>query len=136
MTLEIYFNPLDKACKSITGAVRQNEVFTLNIFNLYPKANAVKFNNTMGINALKTPSKEECISPTETAYLHLNRDGEEVELYEMEKTAFGWTISLQIPEIGLFFYSFEIENNGFISCGNLEIGHLTSKVTPFLLTVC
>ena len=32
MALKIYYNPLDTACKSVIGAVSQNETLRFNVF--------------------------------------------------------------------------------------------------------
>ena len=30
--MNVYYNPLDKTCKSITGGIRRNELLTVNVF--------------------------------------------------------------------------------------------------------
>ena len=55
----------------------------------------------------------------------------------MVQTQFGWTISLKIHEIGLYFYNFKIEGRGMISCGKLQRGILNERYPQaFSLTVC
>ncbi len=125
--MNIYFNPLDKACKSISGALKQGETLQFNLFLLQ--------NEREETEQFQTPTMEECISPVGEAVLHLNRDGEEAEYIPMEKTGFGWTLSLNIPKIGLYFYTFYIENVGFVSCGDMQMGHITQNPHGFLLTV-
>ncbi len=126
MSIRIYFNPLDRACKSITGAVKQGTSFQLNVFLL--KENAFS-------SDLHVPSESECQTPNKNAYLSLNRDGEEAEEFLMTKTDFGWNISLSIPKIGLYYYTFRIEGVGFISCGYMQTGYITERPQGFLLTV-
>ena len=62
----IYFNPLDKACKSVTGALMQAEEVQLNIFLLKEKRTDFR---------ILTPTPEECLAPEYNACLLLNRDG-------------------------------------------------------------
>ena len=122
----IYFNPLDKACKSVTGALMQAEEVQLNIFLLKEKRTDFR---------ILTPTPEECLAPEYSACLLLNRDGADAEAFLMTKTAFGWSITLSISEIGLYYYTFSIEKTGFISCGYLETGELSNTPKGFLLTV-
>ena len=123
--MRIYFNPLDLACKTKQGAIKQGEKVQFNIFVL--RDDVPNFENR------RTPKKEYCIRPTQKAYLQLNCDGEDMESFSMQSTAFGWTISLAIHEIGLYFYSFYIENVGNISCGYLEMGYISEHANGFLL---
>ncbi len=122
----IYFNPIDKACKSVTGALMQAEEVQLNIFLLKEKRTDFR---------VLTPTPEECLTPEYNACLLLNRDGADAEAFLMTKTAFGWSITLSISEIGLYYYTFSIEKEGFISCGYLETGELSNTPKGFLLTV-
>ena len=53
--MNVYFNPLDKACKSITGGVRQGDKLQFNIFYL-------KENFTRGeFFSLRTPLWGRCL---------------------------------------------------------------------------
>ena len=132
--LNIYFNPLNTACKSVIGAIKQGESLELNVFlkkDDSAKASAFCFD----IKNLELPLENECAFPKNNAFLHINRDGEEATELPMMRTAFGWSVALSIQEIGLYYYTFYIENVGYISCGNMEIGVLTEKPQGFLLTV-
>ena len=120
MSVNIYFNPLDQACKNIIGGLCEGKTLQLNVYSL---------KNSEGF------SQENCQAPTQNAYLKLNKDGEDSQDFLMEKTPFGWSISLKIHEIGLYYYSFYIENSGYISCGKMEQGTLSNKENRFLLTV-
>ena len=125
---QIYFNPLDVACKNIIGGVKAGEITQLNIFYLKNARASLDYN-------AKAPNLEECATPNENAFLRLYRDGETPELFPMQKTEFGWNISFKINQIGLYFYSFYIENVGFLSCEKLEMGEITENPNDFLLTV-
>ncbi len=136
--MQIYFNPLDIACKSVIGAVRQGEKLQLNVFHLNTEEEKNShYNDKMGEFIAKTPRLEECTKPTDNAFLRLNKDGEQAELFPMKKTSFGWTITLSVKEIGLYYYSFSLENKGNISCGYMEMGEFAEgeSINGFLLTV-
>ncbi len=120
----IYFNPLDSACKSWIGAIPQGEKTQFNIY--YLKKN-IEINQKFNLS--------NCMTPTRNVYLIINKDGEVSERFLMTKTQYGWNICISIHEIGLYYYSFEIEDVGYISCGYLEMGELSQQDTRFLLTV-
>ena len=132
MAISIYFNPLDNACKSIIGGIKQGEELQFNLFLL---KNRERVHCGIPNYNFKTPSKGDCIEPSQNAFLRIKRDGESFDLFEMKKTEFGWSISFQILEIGLYHYSFYIENEGNVSCGDMEMGRLTEHAEEFQLTV-
>lgn len=131
MSTTIYFNPLDTACKSIVGGIKEGELLQLNLYSL---AQEQKLGQAKPFR-FDMPSLDECTFPAENAFLRINRDGEDAELFEMHKTPFGWTISLEIHEIGLYFYSFYIVGVGNVSCGQMELGYISEAINGFLLTV-
>ena len=135
--MQIYFNPLDAACKNILGAVCRGTKLQFNVFNIRNDIEYRTFNEKTGEFQAKTPSLEICIEPKQDAFLRLNKDGERAEFFPMEKTPFGWTITFSIKEIGLYYYSFYIENKGNITCGYMEMGEYSQNehVSGFLLTV-
>lgn len=135
--MQFYFDPLDVACKSVIGGVKEREILQLNIYCVRSKENSSQIAGKRGIFYPKTPDYNDCMKPENNAFLRLNRDGEEPALYPMKITEFGWTIALSFSEIGLYFYSFIIENAGNIACGYLETGYFTTSehVNGFLLTV-
>ena len=124
--IHVYFNPLNVDCKSKIGAVKVGEVIQ---FNIFLQKNEPKINDLRVLNA------SDCEKPKQKAYILLNKDGEDATPYEMEITDYGWTISLAINEIGLYYYVFSIENEGYVSCGYLENGYLATQPHGFLLTV-
>ena len=133
--MQIYFNPLDQACKNITGAIKQGDILQFNLFLIKDEAKIEGNYGEKGTFYAEAPQFEHCDEPNDNAFLRLNKDGEEAILYPMKKTVFGWSVSLSIHEIGLYFYSFYIENQGNISCGYLEMGYLSEHANGFLLTV-
>ncbi len=105
----IYFDPLDIRNKSISGGIATGEELTFNLFS---------DNNE------------------QDAYFVLNKDGEKCKAYPMQKTQYGWQISLKINERGLYFYRFRIEDAGDV-CENFNgYGELNPENgKSFLLTV-
>ena len=134
MSISIYFNPLDPACKNVIGGVKQGDLLQLNVF-LLKKDEGAENHTTSFLQKMQTPTRNMCYAPTQNAFLRLNRDGENAELLEMKKTDYGWSIALEIDEIGLYYYSFYIVNEGNISCGEMELGYLSDNVHSFVLTV-
>ncbi len=134
--MQIYFNPLDVACKSTVGAVAQKEKLQFNVFLLRDEERTF-YDERTGEFSAQTPSGDECWRPTCKAYVRLNRDGERAEFFPMEITDFGWSISLALKETGLYYYSFYVENEGNIACGYMEMGQFTQTehINGFLLTV-
>ncbi len=136
--MQIYFNPLDTACKNIIGAVREGNKLRLTVFRLKEEREYLPFNPKTGEFYAKTPDLTACIRPQERAFLRLNKDGERANFYPMACTDFGWSITVAIHEIGLYYYSFYVENEGNITCEYPEIGVFKSggeHVSGFLLTV-
>ena len=120
--MHIYFNPLDIACKNIIGGIKEGDLLQLNIFLLKTKSKADIYSTENCYFKHIHPSQEECCKPNQSAFLRLYKDGEDSEISElpMKNTEFGWTISLKITEIGLYFYSFNLGTMGYLSCGKME----------------
>ena len=133
MSMHVYFNPLDTACKNFLGAVEQGEELQLNVF-LLKNDHPHGWGNRIPTDALYTPSVEDCMKPQLDAFFVFAKDGELSETYPMQKTDFGWTISFVAPEPGLYFYHFFIKERGYISCGEQETGYLSERPQSFLLT--
>ncbi len=134
--MQIYYNPLDSACKSVVGAIAQGEKLQLNVFLLQDEERNFYDEKTGEFSAV-TPSVEECRAPQQRAFLRINQDGGRGEFFPMQITESGWSISFALKRAGLYYYSFYIENEGNIGCGYMEIGHFcpTEHVSGFLLTV-
>lgn len=95
--MDLYYNPLDRACKSIVGAIPRKAVVRLNVYKE------------------KHPGGEDYFS-AEVCNLVLRRDEKNYHYYQMTRTDFGWTISLKFNEVGLYFYFFAI-GGSFLGCG-------------------
>ncbi len=133
MSMHVYFNPLDTACKNKIGAVKQGEELQLNVY-LLKYAHNQGWGNRIPTDALHTPSEEDCTYPDLDAFFVFCKDGELPEYYPMQKTAFGWSITFITPDSGLYFYHFSIKGIGFISCGEQENGYISERPQSFLLT--
>ena len=134
MSIHVYYNPLDVACKSVIGAVKEGEQFQFNVF-LLKEAHKNGWGNRIPTEALQTPNPEDCTTPSGDLVLLLNKDGQDAVAYPMQKTGYGWTITLSIYEVGLYYYTFSLGKDGFISCGEQETGYVTNRPYGFLLTV-
>lgn len=130
--MHVYYNPLQRSCKSIIGAVKQGELIQFNVFFCTEKPPVNAYGT---VDTTWKPEKKDCVKPNNRAFLLLNKDGEDAQSFEMQITPFGWTIALSIEEIGLYYYTFSIENLGYVSCGYLEMGRLSDVPQGFLLTV-
>ncbi len=109
----IYFDPLDKACKSHSGAIPRSSAVTLRIF--------------------KRNGGEDSFSAV-PCYLVFNRDGMPATSYEMKERKKFWEITLRVNEIGLYFYSFRIGDRPF-GCGKLRLGQFMEEAVSWQLTV-
>lgn len=123
----IYFNPTNSACKNIIGGICINKRLQLNIFNV---------KGEISYQAPFVPCAQNTEPPTTEACLYFGKDGENRTSYPMKKTSFGWSISLKIKEVGLYFYSFFIEEYGYLQCGFYQNGEFSTPFErEFLLTV-
>lgn len=78
--MNVYYNPLDKTCKSITGGIRRNELLTINVFG---------------------DGDEPCL-------FVFFKDGGEAQYLHMKKCGKYWTVQISFSETGLYFYYFII----------------------------
>ena len=78
--MDIYYDPLDRRCKSVCGGIRQNETCKIKIL----------------------------WEGTEPCMLILKKDGHEAQPLRMQKTQEGWEIDLSFADCGLYFYHFRI----------------------------
>lgn len=113
--MKVYYNPLDTACKSYTGAIpREYEV----MFNVY-----------------KAESGEEKFFSADICSFVLQRDGQAPNTYPMTPTQFGWTITLKVHQTGLYFYYFRFADGISLGCGKMRRGELGYHVNSWQLTV-
>lgn len=96
--MNIYYNPLDKKCRSRTGAIPRECELTLSVY-----ADGV----------------QECI-------LDLNLDGRPSEHLQMRRTEGGWTITLIIHETGLYYYRFICDGHHY-GRGQLRNAQINSE---------
>lgn len=103
--MTFYFNPVNPACKSITGAIRENDELQLNIFSIDEKREGCMLNADFSFGA---PNEKFCAPIDEDVYFLIGKDGELKDRILMKRTAFGWSLTFSIPEKGLYYYSFEV----------------------------
>lgn len=97
--MQFYYNPLDRACKSYTGA--------------FPTDTAVTF---------RILWKGDGVMPDHLdARLVLSRDGEERKPISMDRQSYGYSVTLRFHQTGLYFYYFRIGDDYF-GCGALRRG--------------
>ena len=97
--MQFYYNPLDRACKSYTGA--------------FPTDTAVTF---------RILWKGDGAMPDHLdARLVLSRDGEERKPISMDRQSYGYSVTLRFHQTGLYFYYFRIGDDYF-GCGALRRG--------------
>ena len=101
----IYFHPLDRACKSLTGAFACGKNLTLNI--RLQKGGEDHF------------SAESCV-------FVFHRDGSPEEEIPMQRTVDGFTLTLCFHEVGLYFYHFRLGDRRF-GCGRLRRGEIGAE---------
>ena len=104
--MEIYYNPLDKACKSITGGIKQKDNFTLTVFG---------------------NSNEPCL-------LILKRDEGEAQSLHMQRIGQGWSITLFLNDPGLYFYYFKIGDKT-AGCGKLRNLELNEQIHYYQILI-
>ncbi len=103
--MRIYFDPVDRACKSLVGAFARGKQLTLCV--ICEKGGEDNF------------SAESCA-------LLLHRDGEEEESFPMRRTQNGFTLTLEFHETGLYFYHFHL-NDLRLGCGRLRRGEIGAE---------
>ena len=107
MATKIYYNSLDKTCKSIIGAITVGDDLKITVIS----------------------------SDATTCRLILRYDGEYECCYDMEKCEDGFFISLSDLKSGLIWYYFVIDNVNYGNDGFCK-AILQSDVVPFQLSVC
>ncbi len=118
-----YFDPLNRLCKSITGACGVGKEVEFNVFCLKGEYQ-------------EPVLAKNCLAPNQNAYFLLCKDGEPKTSYLMKPTEYGWTISIKINQTGLYYYNFSFENGGFINRNYRQTGEYSSyDGNAFLLTV-
>ncbi len=104
--MSIYYNPLDKICKSITGGIRQNESIVFNVFG---------------------DGDEPCL------FVYF-KDGGEAQYLHMKKNEKCWTLQLSFSEPGLYFYYFIIGGTK-AGLGKLRNIEFNEQITYYQLLV-
>ncbi len=112
--MNLYYDPLDRACKSTTGAFPRETVLTIRVY--------------------RAQGGEDDFS-AEVCNLVLGRDGREMNYYQMVRTEYGWTVSLRFHEVGLYFYYFMVGGTN-LCCGKRRVGEFMQyNPRPWQITV-
>lgn len=107
MASKIYYNSLDKVCKSVIGAITVGDDLKLTVIS----------------------------SDAETCRLILRYDGEYECGYDMEKFADGFSIVLSGLKCGLIWYYFTVDGE-FYGNDGFCVAEKQGEVDPFQLSVC
>ena len=76
--MQIYFNPLDCACKSKLGAVCREEKLQFNIYLLKKDSAYKPYNAKAGEFCAKTPERSQCMQPKQKAFLRILKPFQQV----------------------------------------------------------
>ncbi len=112
--MSYYFDPLDRACKSATGAVPRGTEVTFRIYE-------------------RNESGEESFSALGCT-LYLYTDGEEALSFPMKRVGDRFEVALRFPVTGLYFYHFELDGRLF-GCGRLRRGSMSEHAESWQITV-
>ena len=113
--MNFYYNPIDRSCKSETGAVPRGSEVTFRIF----------CNNESG----------EVDFSADVCYMVLYQDGKKETILPMKNTPSGFEISLKFNAVGLFFYYFTFPENVFLGCGRMRNAIVTNHPASWQITV-
>ncbi len=111
--MSLYYDPLDKDCKSLTGAIACESEVT---FRIYKKSGG-----------------EDDFSAQICTFVY-HTDGEPVIEIPMRETEEGWELTLRFHQIGLYFYRFCIDGC-FFGCGKLRRGQFGEETPSWQITV-
>lgn len=102
--MRFYFNPLNKACKSHTGAFPRGSVVTFRIY---------------------WDEVGEMPHDIDASFVFF-QDGKERTALSMQRMERGFFVSLRFHQVGLYFYYFRIGDD-FFGCGRYRDGVITSN---------
>ena len=106
--MKIYYNPLDRNCKSTVGGIKQNEKLIIRIFGDPQGTGPCRF--------------------------VLQKDGGEVQSFPMRNLSDGWEAEICLSECGLYFYRFDISGR-IGGCGKFRDISFDENVPPYQLLV-
>ena len=101
-----YYNPLDKQCKSVTGAIKKGEDCTFRV---------------------KTDAN--------TCSLILQKDGGRPSSFLMKRIKDGFELTFTSQAVGLYFYGFDLGDNQFLGLGDDYTGHVFYEKKYFQLSI-
>ncbi len=112
--MNFYYDPLDRTCKSLRGAIGQDSALSLHLYNIVESGES-------------TFSAQTCL-------LVLWKNEGEKRYFPMQREENGFSIRLIFYETGLYFYHFEIDGAAF-KCGMLRRGTFSETATDWQITV-
>ena len=112
--MSLYYDPLDRACKSIRGAVSCHMDLSL---HLYMNKESGEFQFS-----------------AQTCTLVLWRSGEEAKFFPMIREENCFSLRLKFHKMGLYFYYFELDGAPF-RCGKLRRGAFDGDLCDWQITV-
>ncbi len=101
-----YYNPLDKQCKSVIGAVPKSANCVLRVF---------------------TDAKD--------CSLMISKDGDKPSSFNMKRIKNGFEISIKPQNLGLYYYAFDLGDGNFIGLGKDYTGVIMDKPNFFQMLV-
>ncbi len=111
--MDYFYNPLDRACKSLKGAIARGSELDLHLY--YGQGG-------------------ECTFSAETCTLVLWHNGEEARYIPMDKEPDCFSVRLRINRCGLYFYHFLLDGNLF-HCGQGRMGTFGESGYDWQITV-
>lgn len=97
--MQFYYNPLDRSCKSWTGAIPTEKTITFRLLW----------------------NEDGDMPDSIDARLVLSRDGEDRTPISMDRQTYGFSVTLRFHQPGLYFYYFRIGDD-FFGCGSFRNG--------------
>ncbi len=113
--MTFYYDPTDRRCKSITGAIARGSEVTFHIF--------------------RDDSVREASFFAEVCYLVLYQDGKKEKIFPMEKGEDGFSLTLRFNTVGLYFYYFTFPEYMFLGCAKFRRAAVTNHPVSWQLTV-
>ena len=113
--MTFYYDPLDRRCKSTTGAIARGSEITFHIF--------------------REESGKGASFPAEVCYIVIYQDGRKETILPLERVEDGFTITLKFKSVGLYFYYFTFPEFTFLGCAKFRRAAVTSHPVSWQITV-
>ncbi len=113
--MTFYYDPLDRRCKSQTGAIARGSEVTFHIF--------------------REDTQKDASFCAEVCYLVLYQDGKKETILPMEKREDGFSLTLKFNSVGLYFYYFTFPDFVFLGCAKFRRAAVTNHPVSWQITV-